>query len=163
MHISKLLPAAALSLPLLALCASCSNGCETTREAYCTCELRSTTNTTLRSLSVWALSDRFEGGDSIMIDGESSPTSISLILDPDATETRLRIQFNATADHESLQETDTLTLRYEPYPYFIDMECGCSVHFELKEAECTYHFLQDLYLTNATVTNDQTINIRLEY
>jgi hypothetical protein len=98
-----------------------------------------------------------------MISGESSPTELSLILDPDTTETRLRIQFNGRADNEALQLEDTLTLRYEPYAYFIDMECGCSVRFELKEVTSTYNFIQDVFLKQTTITNDPAVNLLLEY
>jgi hypothetical protein len=158
------LTAVAALLAVAAGCASCgSNGCEETRESYCTAQLKSTTQTTLSSVSVWALSDRFTDGDSIMISGESSPTELSLILDPDTTETRLRIQFNGRADNEALQLEDTLTLRYEPYAYFIDMECGCSVRFELKEVTSTYNFIQDVFLKQTTITNDPAVNLLLEY
>jgi hypothetical protein len=155
---------ATLSATTASALTSCgSNGCEETRETYCTVQLKSTTQTTLQSVSVWAISDRFAEGDSLMISGESAPTELSLILNPDTTETRLRIQFNGRADNESVQLTDTLTLRYEPYAHFIDMECGCSVYFDLKEAETTYNFIQDIYLRQTTITNDPTVNILIEY
>jgi hypothetical protein len=160
--LSTLLCAAGITAA--AVLTSCgSNGCEETRESYCTVQLRSTTQTTLQSVSVWALSDRFADGDSLMISGESSPTELSIILNPDTTETRLRIQFNGRADNEALQLEDTLTLTYEPYPYFIDMECGCSVRFELIDASSTYNFIQDVYLKQTTITNEAAVNLLIEY
>jgi hypothetical protein len=150
------------SLTLLAITA-CSNGCEETRESYCTAQLKATTQTTLQSVSVWALSDRFTDGDSLMISGESSPTELSLILDPDTTATQLRIQFNGRADNEAIQLVDTLTLRYEPYTHFIDMECGCTVYFDLQEVTSTYNFIQDIYLKQTTITNEVAVNVLIEY
>jgi hypothetical protein len=147
----------------IATLGSCSNGCEETRESYCTAQLKATTQTTLQSVSVWALSDRFTDGDSLMISGESSPTELSLILDPDTTVTRLRLQFNGRADNEALQLDDTLTLRYEPYAHFIDMECGCTVYFDLQEATSTYNFIQDIFLKQTTITNEAAVNVLIEY
>lgn len=174
-----------LLLLQIALLTNCgSGGCEETRESFCVCDLRSISGAALRSISVWGigqfhalhpdstvtdtLSDDpiFPGPvspDSLMIDSEASPTNISLILNPDTTATRLRILFTGTADNEAFQYEDTLTIRYEAYPYFLDMECGCSIYFTLHEVASTGHFIQEAFIKKNEITNEEAINVVIEY
>ncbi len=171
-----------LQIALLSACGS--GGCEQTRESFCVCDLKSISGASLHSISVWGIgqyhathpdsaavdtvpddpllpepADR----DSIMIDGETSPTNISLILNPDTTATRLRILFTGTADNEAFQYEDTMTIRYEAYPYFLDMECGCSVYFTLHEVTTTGHFIQEASIKKNEITNEEAINLVIEY
>lgn len=160
--------------------ASCGgNGCEEVRETFCVCDLKSVSGASLRTLSVWAIGHHApavadtlapdsiiveaDSGDSLMIDNESSPRNIELILNPDTTETRLRLLFTGTELNEPFQIYDTLTIRYEPYPYFLDMECGCSVYFTLHEAIATSSFIQSATIKKSSITNEEAINIVLEY
>lgn len=173
-----------LLLPIALLTACGSGGCEETRESFCICDLRSISGASLRSISVWGIGqfhaahpdstvtdtipdDPFlpeqVSRDSIMIDGETSPSNISLILNPDTTATRLRIRFTGTADNEAFQYEDTLTIRYEAYPYFLDMECGCSMYFTLKDVTSTGHFIQEVFIKKNEITNEEAINVIIEY
>lgn len=182
---SKPLLLSCLLLLQLALLTACgAGGCEETRESFCVCDLRSISGASLRSISVWGIGQfhvahpdstvtdadpdnpqfpESAGNDSIMIDGETSPSNISLILNPDTTATSLRILFTGTADNEAFQYEDTLTIRYEAYPYFLDMECGCSVYFTLHDVAATGNFIQEVYIKKNEITNEEAINIVIEY
>lgn len=172
---------------------SCSNGCEEVRETFCVCDLKGITGASLQRITVWAIGHHAavaadtvvtettmtigdstavvrdtlivaaDGGDSLMIDGETSPTNIALILNPDTTVTALRILFTGVELNEPFQAYDTLVVRYEPYPYFLDMECGCSVYFTLREVATTGRFIQNAYIKKSEITNEEAINIVLEY
>lgn len=155
---------------LLLLITSCllvacsNNGCEETREAYCTAELRGVTGASLTSLSIWGIG---QGGatdktDSLMYEGAPSE-HISLMLNPDTTATRLRLLFTGVVDRERVQIADTITLLYDVSPYFLNMECGCSVFFTLKELITTHNFIYEAGITRKEITNEEAINFVLDY
>lgn len=147
---------------LLTACGN--NGCEETREAYCTAELRGVTGATLTSLSIWGIG---QGGaadktDSLMYEGAPSE-HISLILNPDSTATRLRILFTGVVDRERVQIADTITLLYDTSPYFLNMECGCSVFFTLKDLIATHNFIYEASIRRKEITNEEAVNFILDY
>lgn len=161
-----LLPAALVAVSLLAACGN--NGCEENRESYCMAELRSRSGATITQLSGWGIGQR-RGidhdslpADQVMFE-ETNPSSFELILNPDTTVTRIRLQMTATYYGETDQYCDTLTLRYTAAPHFIDMECGCTVYFTLQEATCTSHLLRNVSIHQNTVTNEENVNLSLEY
>lgn len=184
------LPCALLACGLLPLLASCgSNGCEETRQAYCVVEMKSVSGASVAQLYVWGIGQMGQhatridsvftfnpetGGfdttvvstpvmvDSLML-AVSSPETLELSLRPDTTETRLLFMATARTDTVTAQYFDTLTLRYDAAPYFIDMECGCSIRYRLHELEATSHLIRGASITNDVITNSEHVNIRIEY
>lgn len=182
-----LLPLWGWAVAMTALTSCGNDGCQETRESYCVADMRSVSGARITLLSVWGIGQQrqtvlavdtvyyVEDGvlldslayhpalaDSLMI-SESSPTNISLILSPDTTITRLRMQFMATIDTTHVQVEDTLTLTYESHPYFIDMECGCSIFFTLQSLETTTHFVRSALIKRNDITNEADINLVIEY
>lgn len=149
-----------ISLLLASLCllACSTNGCEETRETFCYAALQSTSKQTLSHVSVYV-------GDSLAQE-VGKPSAFEFILQPDTTCTTIRLEMTVNEDGkagEPRQVCDTMEIHYEAYPYFINMECGCSVFFTLNEVKATHHFLQDITLLNKDISNEEDVNIRIEY
>ena len=136
-----------------------NNGCEKIRESYLEASFKATGRVSLSSVYAWALTAE---GDSLMTTA-TSPTEMEFILKPDTSVTQIRLASTITEDDEQYQYNDTLTLVYEYYPYFLDMECGCSVFFEIKEATITNAVFKSIEIKNKEITNDETVNLVLTY
>ena len=163
--IMKSLFALTISLLCALLFSSCAgNGCEENREAYCGAEFRGVSGATLSRMSVWGIGQGLasEKSDSLMYSGAPS-THIEWMLNPDTTSTRLRILFTGVVDREQVQVVDTLTFSYKAEPYFLNMECGCSVFYQLEELSSTNHFIYDARIVRREITNEENIHILIEY
>ena len=157
----------ALTLALIGavLFSSCAgNGCEENREAYCVAEFRGVSGATLSRMSVWGIGQGLATGssDSLMYSGAPA-ANIEWMLDPDTTSTRLRILFTGVVDREQVQVIDTLTFTYKAEPYFLNMECGCSVFYQLEELTSTNHFIYDARIVRREITNEENIHLLIEY
>jgi len=151
---------AILFASILGLCIySCStNGCEETRESYCYADIKAESKAkTLNSLIIWY-------NDTLIDESySSSPTSIELVLPPDSSHIQYRFDMTVKVDDEELQVSDTLDIHYEAFPYFLNMECGCSVYFTIHSVESTQNFWKNVDLVNKDITNEEAVNLRIEY
>lgn len=148
-----------------------NNGCEETRETYLDIQLKKTSGIAIQRLNVWGI---FQGAlthpevtDSLYADSLmtvlSNPTNLELILNPNATETDIRLQMTIGTKEGTVQTEDTLHVEYESFPYFIDMECGCSVFFRIKQVESTQNLFKNIKLTRESITNEENTNLVIEY
>ena len=154
------------------LCSCGNNGCEETRESYLLVQLKSTHGLTLNSLTAWGLTDN---GDSLAISQTGSPTEIELTLQPDSTYTQILLQCIASELGERSQYDSKLHIWYKGEPYFLDMECGCTMHYQIDSARIetlkrntTIELGNDTLfhactIKNKNITNEENINIILEY
>lgn len=150
--------------------ASCgNNGCEETRESYCLADLLSTSGAKINQLYAYGIG-QYEmkvSEDTLWVDkemlSESAPKSLEFILNPDSTVTDIRLQMNITLDGDQFQYNDTIHFEYTSHPYFLDMECGCSMYFTLKEVTSTNNFLRSVTIKRNEITNEENINITIEY
>lgn len=113
----------------------------------------------MSSINAWVLTDQ---GDSLMTIA-TSPTEMEFILKPDTTCTKIRLECTINDSGDLYQSDDTLTITYEYYPYFLDMECGCSLFFDIQEATITNHVFKGITLKNKEITNEEKTNIELTY
>lgn len=169
---------------------SCGSSCEETREAYLVAELENESGATLSAINVWGLGQQATYvetladtvttwnevtgevydtiiytrvyADDLML-SETSPETLEFFLNPEAEETRLRLQITATANDETVQVDDTLTVRYTAEPYLIDMECGCTIRFDIQSVEMTNHLLRDITIDSKTITNKANVNLTITY
>lgn len=152
-----------LAFALLAsswLLASCgNNGCEETRESYLCVNLKATGRIELKALNVWALTD---DGDSLKIKVKT-PTDLELNLKPDTTVTRFRLQCIFDDLGDDYQTNDTLIVRYTSFPYYLNMECGCSMFYAIEEVSITDHLFKNLTLESNEISNEEKTNIILKY
>ncbi|MBR0036713.1 MAG: hypothetical protein IJP70_03625 [Bacteroidales bacterium] len=175
-------------LGICLLTPSCgNNGCEETRETYLYTELKATTGMSLTSLRAWGIGQQHQTTyvtdtfqvvkpdttydsiavhpvmvDSLML-SESSPTALEFILRPDTNFTRIRLQCIASDNGDEFQFDDTLSIWYEAVPYFLDMECGCSMYFSIRDAQVTQHLFKNIILRKSEITNEETVNLILQY
>lgn len=174
---------------LLTLVSCGSNGCEETRQAYCIVEMKATGSARITQLYVWGIGQMGQhvvhtdsvftvdpetgrrdttlvsastAVDSLMY-ATTSPDQLELLLRPDTTETRLLFLATVRQEDETKQLSDTLTLLYDASPYFLDMECGCSIRYQLHGLSSTHHLIRDARITNDIITNTEHVNIRIEY
>jgi len=160
MTLQKLFNALAVTLALtLTLTACGNNGCEEIRETYLLASVKATGRLSMSSINAWALTEQ---GDSLM-SSFSAPTEMEFILKPDTICTKIRLECTIDDSGDQYKENDTLTVVYNHYPYFLDMECGCSVFFEINDASITNHIFKGITLKNKEITNEETTNIELTY
>ena len=59
------------------------------------------------------------------------------------------------------QLNDTLTINYDPVPYFASKECGVMYIFSIKDFSCTSHLIDSVAIPTMKITNvdRQTIEI----
>lgn len=158
-------------LQVCLLCACSNNGCEETRETYLDIQLRKTSGSAIQRINVWGISQGIlthpEANDSIYADSLmtvlSNPDRLELILNPNDTKTDIRLQMTVGTKEGAEQIEDTLHIEYEPFPYFIDMDCGCSVFFRIKEVTSTQNFLKNIKLKRESITNEENTNLVIEY
>lgn len=136
---------------------SCSsNGCEETRETFCFIDMKNQDkNTKLNSLQVWY--------NDTLASSHTAPTSVELVLPPDSSHIQYRFDMTVKKGDEEYQVSDTLDIHYEAFPYFLDMECGCSLFFSLNKVSATQHFWQSVDLINKDITNEESVNLRIVY
>ncbi len=113
----------------------------------------------MSSVNAWALTAE---GDSLMTTAKA-PTEMEFILKPDTICTQIRLECTIDDSGDLEQCNDTLTLIYESYPYFLDMECGCSVFFDIQEATITHNVFKSIKLKNSHINNEEKVNIELAY
>lgn len=149
---------------------SCANGCEEIRESYCYVELLSTSGAKINQLYAYGIGQGHgevidtlgTKGDSVMLQA-SNPQSLEFILNPNDTKTDIRLQMNITLDGDKYQYDDTIHIAYDSYPHLIDMDCGCTVYFDLKEVSHTKNFLREIRIIKSEITNEESLNIHIEY
>lgn len=149
-----------LTLALGLTLTSCgNNGCEKTRESIMKATFKATGKINMVSINAWALTAE---GDSLMTLA-NAPTEMEFILKPDTTFTQIRLACTINEDDDLFQFDDTLMIKYEYYPYFLDMECGCSIYFNIQEATITNNVFKSIKLKNNEITNEEKVNIELTY
>lgn len=160
----------ALGLLALTLLSACDNGCEQTREAYCALQLTATSGAKLTKLSLGTavLADTLsaEGQpvwNEVLFATSSTASQYEVILDPNANTTVLHFDIHYSSYDEPFQAKDTLTLHYEVAPYYLDMECGCTLRYELQAVDCTGHLLRNVRIVRSEVSNEPTVNIVAEF
>lgn len=149
-------------LAIICICGltSCgNNGCEETRQSYLTLSLKATGRINLSKIAILAIGEK---GDSLMYSA-SKPTDISLALRPDTTFTQFQVITLIEDNGDDEQYIDTVSISYSTTPHFIDMECGCSVFFDIKEALVTKHLFKSVNIKNKSITNDENVHLILSY
>lgn len=161
-----------ITLPVLIgfIVSSCgNNGCEEIRESFCLAELSSTSGAKIDQLYAYGIGrgggEKDSAGvatDSIMFE-ENNPKSLEFILNPNSATTDIRLQMNITLDGDKYQYCDTIHFLYEPHPFFLNMDCGCSMYFSLQEVTCTNNFLRGVTIKRNEITNEENTNLTIEY
>ena len=146
-----------------------NNGCEEVRESFCLAQMTSLSGAKINQLYAYGIGQGKGEVDTLGIASDevmltaSNPSSLEFILDPDTTVTDIRLQMNITLDGDQFQHDDTIHFVYDPHPYFINMDCGCSMYFTIEDVTSTNHFLRNITIKNNEITNEQSLNIVIEF
>lgn len=156
-----------LALPL----ASCSNGCEESRDSMCGLSFVSTSGSEMRQMSIYSLRKSYilEGKEQIFPDStfrilNSRATIQELRLDPNDKHTRYAMNMIYQSYGDNYVISDTLDVWYTPETHYLDMECGCTVYFNIDSIRSTNNLITTANVKNNVVSNSSSqINIELEY
>ncbi|MDD3321843.1 MAG: DUF6452 family protein [Paludibacter sp.] len=91
--------------------------------------------------------------DSIFYNNEKGVSELTLALDKSTNQSVFLAQFNNV--------TDTLTILYTPYDYYLSLECGCIKTFSIDTVLTTNNFIDSIKITNHNVTNVDAEHIQI--
>ena len=144
-------------IPML-FCA-CDNGCEQVREAYMTTTFTSTSGRTMRSISLLCISDTLGYTATL-----TQFTDIDLELNPKSTHTTMILDCSYSDYGDYYTSSDTVEIDYTVEPKFLDMECGCTVLFQINNVTSTRHLFSNLIINEDNIVADgDATNLIFEY
>jgi hypothetical protein len=91
--------------------------------------------------------------DSLLYSNRRNIRSISLPMNGSAEESGFIFVFN--------NETDTIWFSYKVIPWFLSMECGFVLNFELIEARHTVSIIDSVVIVTREITSFDETNIRI--
>lgn len=160
-----------IALATLWIMASCSNGCEETRDSMCGLSFTSINGYQMKQVSIYSLRKSYilDGKEVVFPDStfrilNSSTPIQELRLDPNDKHTSyaMYLIYEAFGDHFAV--LDTLDIWYTTETHYLDMECGCTVYFNLDSIRSTNNLVSNSRISNGVVSNTSSqINIDLEY
>lgn len=139
--------------------ASCDNGCEQTRENYMHVSFVSNSGRTMRSMEVIVST----GETGYQLTGINKFDDVELDLSPNDSVCYLLVTGTYVDFGDSFQETDTVRLEYTRQPYFLDMNCGCTVNYELQSVESTHHLFTEVEVVDPVILTESGINMTFVY
>ncbi len=95
--------------------------------------------------------------DTFLFKNQSDLRAVPLLLNPDTTFTRLRLEFNLTDTIVS----DTVTFYHQNSPFFVSMDCGCSMFYTLENVVHTNNIITEIEINNPSITNEKKPNIKI--
>ncbi len=147
---------------------SCDNGCEQMRESFMHISFISTTSRTLRTLEIDAHGRR-EG----MVMSDSTTLqytfkvnkfdNIELELNPNDSLVTFVLRCDYQDYGDKFQANDTVRIAYNANGRFLDMECGCTVDYEIQNITTTHNLLEDVRITDPQIHTESGINLELVY
>lgn len=146
-------------LALSAGLTSCDNGCEQKRESFLRLNFVSTSGRTLRSMNLICTS----GDRGYELDNITKFDNLELDLDLNATSCLLRMECTYNDYGDSFTEVDTLIVNYDSNPKFLDLSCGCTVLYDLKDVQQLGDFFRHVLIEDTQVRPESGSNIIIEY
>lgn len=138
---------------------SCDNGCEQIRENFLHASFVSATGRVMTNMEI-ILSN---GEDGYLLTGIKQFDDVELDLNPNDSLTYLLVNGTYNDYGDSFSLTDTIYLAYKAEPYYLDMNCGCTVIFELQSVTSTHHLFTSIEVVDPIVLTDSGINLKFEY
>ena len=90
-----------------------------------------------------------------LINQESGASSFSLPLSY-ADKTRFVLVYSA-------ESTDTITVEHRNIPYFMNIDCGTMMFYEVTRVSTTRHAIDSIVLTNPNIDNNEKENFKIYY
>lgn len=148
--------------------ASCDNGCEQMRESFMHISFTATTSRSLRSVNIDA-HGRKEGmamSDSTTLQYTlpvSKFDNIELELNPNDSIVTLVFRSEYQDYGDKFQANDTVRIAYTVNGRFLDMECGCTVDYNITDVRFTKNLLEEVKISDPLVFTESGINLELIY
>ncbi len=151
----RLLP---FCLFILLLSAACSSiDCPVQNLVYTNYELHKADGTvdTLNTDTVWILSRRADGTDTLLLNSlyGSDATKFSLQISYTNPEDIFVLLLRDTAQHEYL---DTFRIKKENYPHFESVDCQATYFHEITATSTTHHVIDSITINYPKVNYDVT-------
>lgn len=171
MKIFNLTSLIVLSVLALLSAVSCSNGCEETRDSMCGLSFVSTSGNEMMQMSLYSLRKSYvlNGKEQVFPDStfrilNSRAKMQELRLDPNDKHTRFAMYMIYQSFGDNYAISDTLDIWYTPETHYLDIECGCTVYFNIDSIRSTHNLITTANVKNNVVSNSSSqINIELEY
>ena len=90
-----------------------------------------------------------------LINRETGVSTLSLPLSYD-NETQFIFRYNR-------QGPDVITVKHRNIPYFMNLDCGTMMFYEITEATSTNRMTDSLVVTNSNIDNNEKENFRLYF
>lgn len=153
-----------LLMMVIACLTSCStNGCHENRSSIAKAGLyaynRPAATVAIDSISLYGIGQK---SDALILDCAQGVTSLTLPFRNDADTTQFVIRYDA-GRLAAIGLSDTLTIYYTRYPYFISGDCGVVFNYHIDTLLYTVHGLDSVALMVDEVTNQDIETIRLYY
>ena len=148
--------------------ASCDNGCEQMRESFMHISFTSTTSRSLCSLNIDA-HGRKEGlamSDSTTLQytlPASKFDNIELELNPNDSLVTLVLRCEYQDYGDKFLANDTVRIAYTVNGRFLDMECGCTVDYNINDVRFTRNLLEEVKISDPLIYTESGINLELIY
>ena len=158
---------AAFALTLLGTM-SCENGCEQMRESFMHITFTGSTSRSLRGVSIDAYGRKpKEATNELKLQYSTAKVTkyenIELELNPNDSIVAFLLHFDYQDYGDNFQADDTVMIAYSVNGRFLDMECGCTVDYEIKEVTSTKNLLEDIRITDPVIHTESGINLELIY
>ena len=101
------------------------------------------------------LSVTAEGTDSVIVNRESNPKQLSLPLRYAGEETRLVLDYDHGAFH------DTICIRHTNTPYYLSMDCGYQMKQWANEVDYTRHVIDSIHIANSELSAYEVENLKI--
>ena len=146
-----------LPILFLSFLACGDDGCVESTVSYCVGEMINKSSAINPSkINVYGLGQK---SDSALIEGLTTKSFMDLLLNPNDTITNFKVDFIIATD----TITDTIRFYYENKDFFIDMDCGCTVHHFVDSVRSTNYFINTIEIINPEITNVKTNNFIINY
>lgn len=147
---------------------SCENGCEQMRESFMHITFTGSTSRSLKGVSIDAYGRKpQEPADEMQLQYSTTKftkySDIELELNPNDSIVAFLLHFDYQDYGDNFQANDTVLILYQPNGRFLDMECGCTVDYEIKEIVTTHNLLEDIQITDPVIHTESGINLELIY
>ena len=165
---SNILILLAVVASLLLGAVSCENGCEQMRESFMHITFTGSTSRSLKGVSIDAYGRKpQEPADEMQLQYSTTKftkySDIELELNPNDSIVAFLLHFDYQDYGDNFQANDTVLILYQPNGRFLDMECGCTVDYEIKEIVTTHNLLEDIQITDPVIHTESGINLELIY
>lgn len=146
----------AMVAAMAALATACTdNSCPDNGSALPLMRFYTSGTTTQRTITNLTIKGIDAPGDSLLIN-KQSVNEVFLPLRANANNTQWVLDYNSDA-----LTPDTISISYEPLPYFANVECGAMYIFYISSVAATHHVIDSVAVEKQRIDNVADVALRL--